>query len=231
MNTKKVLLVSSSQTIISLIKTFIDTQEGCAFVPIQTEGTLMKHLAEYRPEFVFIESNFWGHATPFFLTELVWKFKRLKIAVFNFEHTPAAFAARFLLSGASSYVDIRAAPAEVCAAFHTILDGGTFAPDYVTAAHTHIDVLPPSRKLLTPKEMKILLLFARGCRCREVAGILNRTEQSIRNAKTTVYRKCGVTNERELIAYALAAKLINENELWSFHRPRGGTAESAEGTC
>ena len=222
MNEKKVLLVSTSKTIISLLKTFIDKKDGYAFAAIQTEGTLMKHLAEHKPDFVFIESNFWGHATPFFLTELVWKFKRLKITVFNFEYTPAAFAARFLLSGANSYVDVRAAPAEVRGAFYTILNGGTFAPDYVTAAHTHIDVLPPSRELLTPKEMKILLLFAKGYRCRDVAGILNRTEQSIRNAKTTVYRKCGVTNDRELIAYALAVKLINENELWSVHRPKGG---------
>jgi DNA-binding NarL/FixJ family response regulator len=68
--------------------------------------------------------------------------------------------------------------------------------------------------------MKILLLFAKGYRCRDIAELLNRTEQSIRNAKTTLYRKCSVTSDHELIAYALSAKLINENELWSFHRPK-----------
>jgi DNA-binding NarL/FixJ family response regulator len=212
---KQALLVSSSKTISSLLKTFITDEHECLFNSVQTEGMLCKQLSVEKPDFLLLESNFWGYATPFFLTELMWKFKQLKIAVFNFEYTPAAFAARFLVSGADSFVDIRAADGEIRSAFHIILNGGSFVPRDVATAHQHIDILPPSRKLLTPKEMKILLLFAKGYSCRAISSLLNRTEQSIRNAKTVIYRKCGVKTGHELIVYALATKLLNVSELWT----------------
>jgi hypothetical protein len=113
MTSKKVLLASSSKTIIEFTAAFITRKLGIELISAQCEGDLPGKIESGSPDFVLIESNFRDGATPFYITELGERYKKIKFAVFNLEQLPAAFAARFLMSGAFAYVNIRAEYEEI----------------------------------------------------------------------------------------------------------------------
>ena len=55
---------------------------------------------------------------------------------------------------------------------------------------------------LTPRELDILDLVARGMRNREIGEVLGVTEQTVKNHLTAVMHKTGVRNRRGAVDYA-----------------------------
>jgi DNA-binding NarL/FixJ family response regulator len=56
---------------------------------------------------------------------------------------------------------------------------------------------------LTSREREIVRLVIAGCRNKEIARRLRIGEQSVKNALSTIYAKCHVSNRVQLVTYGL----------------------------
>lgn len=120
------------------------------------------------------------------------------------------FAIRCFRLGAAGYVAKDAAVDELVSATRRALAGGK----YVTAALAEQlaaalggEVPGAPHEALSPREMQVLRLVARGRSAREIAAEIHVSERTIQTYRARIGEKLGVSTNVELTRYALRYKL------------------------
>jgi two-component system, NarL family, invasion response regulator UvrY len=116
------------------------------------------------------------------------------------------FAIRCFRLGAAGYVAKEAAVDELVHATRRALAGGK----YVTAALAEQlaaavggEVLSAPHESLSPREMQVLRLVARGCSAKEIAAELHVSERTVATYRARIAEKLGISTSVELTRYAL----------------------------
>ncbi len=113
-----------------------------------------------------------------------------------------------LAVGVSSILSKSDAIGHIITAIHASFSGGAYLSpiidDIVRQLSSAGDVGHP----LSPREHEVVRLFASGLTISEIAKRLNRSKQTISSQKIFAMRKLGVTNDADLIRYAIETQLV-----------------------
>src|ERR1700743_3601369 len=121
-------------------------------------------------------------------------------------HAEPLYVIRSMDAGARGYVSKNIAPDELVAAIRQVASGGR----YVEGELAQALVLNPvsstqSMENLTPRDLEIIRLLARGRSLSEIADALGLGYKTIANTCTQIKSKLGVNRTADLVRLALEA--------------------------
>ena len=135
---------------------------------------------------------------------------KLPVLVFSF-HPEKQIAIRVLKAGAWGYLSKDAAFEELANAINQILSGrkyitSSLAEQMVSYMETPSNKAP--HELLSDREYETLLLFAKGKSVSQIAEELSLGTPTISTYRARILEKMGMTNNAELMSYALRNNLV-----------------------
>ena len=136
---------------------------------------------------------------------------RLPVLVLSM-HPEDQFALRALQAGAAGYMTKESAAAALVKAIQDVIGGGTyisaaFAPRLARQIGGHTNKLV--HEALSDRELEVMLLMARGKRVKDIAGELSLSVKTISTHRQHILRKLKLTNNAEIIHYALRNRLVD----------------------
>ncbi len=134
---------------------------------------------------------------------------RLSILVLSM-HEEEQYAVRALRAGASGYLTKESASAQLLSAIRKVASGGAFitttvAEQLALAAMPHAETAP--HQTLSDREFQVMRMLVAGRSITDIAGELNLSVKTISTHKTRLMQKLNLTNQTELIHYAIDHKL------------------------
>ena len=130
----------------------------------------------------------------------------------------AAYARAALAAGGGAYVTTHAAPADLIAAIHAVVQGETFVDptvaspllhELIMSQTLHIGVSPSQPKsLLSPREREVLIQLAQGYTSRQIAAQLHVSVKSVETYRARIGQKLELRSRADLIRYAHASGLL-----------------------
>jgi DNA-binding NarL/FixJ family response regulator len=138
---------------------------------------------------------------------------KLRILILSM-HSEQQYAVRALKAGASGYLTKDSAADELVAAIRRIAAGGAYvSPE--TAERIVLDSAPGAETaphtLLSNREFQVLQMIAGGKSVTEIAQQLSISVKTVSTHKTRLMEKMGLSNQVELIRYAIENNIINSN--------------------
>jgi two-component system, NarL family, response regulator len=112
---------------------------------------------------------------------------------------------RALDAGAYGYLLKDMLLTDVLGAIRAVQRGERVIPLEVAARLAHY----PERNRLTPRELEVLQLIARGMSNKQAADAIGRTEETVKIHLKNIYAKLGVTDRTEAVTLALSRGLIH----------------------
>ena len=130
----------------------------------------------------------------------------------------AAYARAALAAGGGAYVTTHAAPADLIAAIHAVVQGETFVDptvvspllhELIMSQTLHTGVSPSQPKsLLSPREREVLIQLAQGYTSRQIAAQLHVSVKSVETYRARIGQKLELRSRADLIRYAHASGLL-----------------------
>jgi two-component system response regulator NreC len=128
------------------------------------------------------------------------------VIVLTMQNEPA-FARQALQGGARGYVIKHAAASELVTAIRAVTGGDTYVTPSL-GARLAAEPEDPVPDELTPREVEVLGLLARGYTNPEIADQLTLSVRTIETHRANVQRKADCATRAELIAYAIDHDLV-----------------------
>ena len=137
---------------------------------------------------------------------------KLRILVLSM-HSEAQYAVRAVKAGASGYLTKDSAADQLVAAIRRIAGGGAFvSPE--TAERLALDfdrpADAPAHTLLSDREFQVFRSIVSGKSVSQIANELALSVKTVSTHKTRIMEKMGLSNQTELIQYAIRHKLLDE---------------------
>ncbi len=136
---------------------------------------------------------------------------KLRILVLTM-HEEQQYAIRAIKSGAAGYLTKESAPAQLILALHKVASGGAFISAAV-AEQLALGAMPQAEGLphttLSDREYQVFQLLVAGKAVSEIAEQLNLSVKTVSTHKARLMEKMGMTNQAELIRYAIAHQLVD----------------------
>lgn len=127
-------------------------------------------------------------------------------------HPEKQYAIRALKAGASGYLMKDSAPTELILALNTIAQGQKYVTHSlaeqlvaeISGAHTAEPL-----KLLSDRELEVMLLLARGHSISDIAKSLSLSAKTVSTYRSRLLKKLNLTNTAEIIRYAIQNNLVD----------------------
>jgi len=137
---------------------------------------------------------------------------KLRILVLSM-HSEQQYAVRAIKAGASGYLTKETAADQLVAAIRRIAGGGAYispetAERLALGAGPRTDAAPHT--LLSDREFQVFQMIVTGTALTEIAKQLSLSVKTVSTHKTRIMEKMGMTNQAELIRYALEHKLLDD---------------------
>jgi len=128
-------------------------------------------------------------------------------------HEDEALMHEALRAGAAGYVIKRAEESEILQAIHVAMRGDIYVHPAMTRAllsqpATMDSRRGPSVEALTPREVDVLRLLARGNTNRQIAELLGLSMRTVENHRANLQGKLGLSSRVELVSYAEEHRLL-----------------------
>lgn len=129
------------------------------------------------------------------------------IVLFLTMHEDDSLLHEALRAGAAGYVIKRAEESEIRQAIHAASRGDIYVHPAMTRALLHQQVTTEHRRgavvdALTPREIDVLRLLAKGNTNRQIAGLLGLSIRTVENHRSNLMGKLGLVSRVELVNYA-----------------------------
>lgn len=127
-------------------------------------------------------------------------------------HEEHQYAIRALRAGAAGYMTKESASAQLLAAIRRVAAGGAFispavAEQLARAAMPQSERLPHTK--LSDREYQVFHLLVLGRTVSEIAAQISLSVKTVSTHKARLMEKMGITNQTDLIRYALAHRLLD----------------------
>lgn len=137
---------------------------------------------------------------------------KLRILVLSMHEEPQ-YAVRALKAGASGYLTKDSASTQLVAAIRKVAAGGAFInPD--VAEQLALGAMPqtdgPLHSTLSDREFQVFELIVAGKSVTDIGGVLNLSVKTISTHKAHILQKMRMTNQTELIRYAISHGLAGD---------------------
>jgi DNA-binding NarL/FixJ family response regulator len=166
---------------------------------------------DYKPRLVFFEAGFYDTATPYMLRWLQEDMPDLTIAAFSLGECPLDIELRFLFYGVDRYISLRHSMADFIHGFKTILDGKKYTDRKVRKSFDDLDVIPEPSNREGGREDEVLVMLANGKRRKEIAKLLEISERTVANHRTSIFSRYQAKNVPQMIRLAQNAGKIKLN--------------------
>jgi DNA-binding NarL/FixJ family response regulator len=137
---------------------------------------------------------------------------KLRVLVLTM-HEEQQYAIRAIKSGASGYLTKESASAQLISAIRKVAAGGAFISAEV-AEQLALGAMPeaqgPAHKTLSDREYEVFQHLVSGKSVTEIADQLNLSVKTISTHKARLMEKMGMTNQTDLIRYAIAHRLVDD---------------------
>jgi DNA-binding NarL/FixJ family response regulator len=130
-------------------------------------------------------------------------------------HSEEQYAVRALKAGASGYLTKDSAADELVAAIRRIAAGGAYVtPETAQRLALGLDAAAegPLHATLSDREMQVFQMVAAGKSVTAVAEALTLSVKTVSTHKTRIMQKLKLSNQTELIRYAIRHKLIDDSD-------------------
>lgn len=140
---------------------------------------------------------------------------KLRILVLSM-HQETQYAVRSIKSGASGYLTKESAPAQLEQAIRKIASGGAYISAEV-AEQLALRAMPGAvqaapHEALSDREFQVLKLLVDGVSVSDAAAKLNLSVKTVSTHKANIMQKLGLSNQTELVRYALKHGLADQLE-------------------
>ncbi len=206
MNTRphpiRVLIVDDHPIVRVGIKTVLEQESDLVITGAVANGTEARHSCESAPPNVLLLDIRLGNENGITLCrDLRQRWPDLKV-IFLTSYADAGTVVAALGAGANGYLLKAVDGTDIPGAIRRVAAGGSiFDPvvtPHVASASTRPPVSPPvGLDRLSPTEIQLLRLVARGMTNKEIGCELNLAEKTIRNHMVTVFDKLGVRTRTE----------------------------------
>jgi len=135
------------------------------------------------------------------------------IVLFLTMHEDESLLHEALRAGAAGYVIKRAEESEIIQAIHVASHGDIYVHPAMTRALLHQPITTEHRRgapadELTPRELDVLRLLAKGNTNRQIAELLGLSVRTVENHRANLMGKLGVSSRVELVNYAEEHKML-----------------------
>jgi two-component system response regulator NreC len=203
-----VLLVDDHPFVREGIRSFLSEQPGFQVVAEASSGDEALRLAQqHQPDFILLDINMPGING----LEAVGQLRRLapdaKILILTV-HNSREYVLHVARSGAHGYILKEAPPEELLQAIKAIQQGQRYYSPAV-AGYVFDEYEHKAKKgdrpgvTLTPREVEVLILTAKGKSIKEMADALNITAATVQTYRVRIMEKLGIHHVAGLVKYAL----------------------------
>lgn len=199
-----VLLVDDHPFVREGIRSFLADVPGCKVAGEARTGEEALVMAEkLRPDFVLLDINLPGANGLEIIGRLSKHLPNARILILTV-HNSREYVMHVARSGAHGYILKDAPPAELLHAIREIQAGRRYFGESV-AAH----VIDPEdsesgdEPLLTPREVEVLILTAKGKGVKEIADALQIASPTVQTYRVRIMKKLGIHHVPGLVTYAI----------------------------
>jgi DNA-binding NarL/FixJ family response regulator len=130
-------------------------------------------------------------------------------------HSEDQYAMRALQAGASGYLTKESAPEQLVNAIRKVAAGGVYV-SASTAEKLALNIMPGKdvlpHTLLSDREFEVFQLLISGMSLTDAAEKLSLSVKTISTHKTNILQKMQITNQTELVRYAIKHGLADESD-------------------
>ncbi|HEX2728425.1 MAG TPA: response regulator transcription factor [Rubrobacteraceae bacterium] len=207
----RILVVDDHPMLREGLVAVLETQEDFEVVGEASEGAEAVRLAgELLPDVILLDLEMPGTDGVAALERLRDTGSEVRTIVFTAYDTDERILSS-LRAGARGYLLKGASRGEIFTAIRTVHDGGTLLQSDVTnklLASMSRDERRQAFEPLTPRELEVLALLARGHKNAEIAGQLFITERTVKFHVSSLMRKLGAENRTEAVSIAAQRGLV-----------------------
>lgn len=204
-----VLLVDDHPFVREGIRSFLSDQPGFQVVAEASNGDEALHLSEkLRPDFVLLDINMPGVNGIEILGNLRRSVPDTKVLVLTV-HNSREYVLHVARAGAHGYLLKESPPEDLLAAIRAIQSGQRYyssaVSSYVVDEYERIKPGPrkPEDRNLTPREIEVLILTAKGKSVKEISDDLNIAVATAQTFRARVMDKLNIHHLAGLVKYAL----------------------------
>jgi DNA-binding NarL/FixJ family response regulator len=143
---------------------------------------------------------------------------KLRILVLSM-HEEHQYAVRAIRAGAAGYLTKESAPRQLVEAIRKVAGGGAFISSAVAeqlALGAMPDAQGPLHASLSDREFQVFRMLAEGKAVSDIAERLNLSVKTVSTHKANILQKMGMSTAGDLIRYAIANRLVEEDPESSF---------------
>jgi two-component system response regulator NreC len=212
--TIRILLADDHGVLRAGLKALLDTEGEFHVVAEAWEGDQVLRLAEkLQPDVVLLDLNMPGPRNIELTQRIVAVAPKSKVLILT-AYEENGLAREVLKAGASGYIIKRAVGSELLSAIRAVHRGEMYVhPFMVRALLTPLVEDPtPGKKEeetpLTPREVEVLRLIARGYTNRQIGETLKLSVRTVESHRANVMGKLGLRTRVQLVRYAAEHKLL-----------------------
>lgn len=211
----RVVLAEDHHLVRVAVGELLAKEEDIEVVGLVADGhRLVEFIAQMQPDVLVLDAKMPGHNVVESTRLLTKKYPHVRILVLS-AYKRREYVIGLLREGASGYVVKDDAPEVLAKAIREVAQGREWISHQV--AHILLKSMRQDGESrlsqLTPREMDVLILMARGMRNSDIAEKLILTKQTVKNYTRKVYNKLGVDTRVEAVLYAIKHGLVSEDEI------------------
>lgn len=209
MDTIKVLLAEDHHVVREAIASYLEREPDIQVVgQVAAGGELMPAAETAQPDVLLLDVKMPGLNASEAAQALKAAHPDLKILVLS-AHKRAAYVLGLLEAGASGYM-LKDDPSETLAlAVRAVVQGEVWLSPQVAGLVVARGMAGPR---LTPRQMEVLRLLARGYSNVKIAQELDITERTVKNHVSRLYSRLGVSSRAEAVLYAVRQGWVEMEE-------------------
>jgi DNA-binding NarL/FixJ family response regulator len=210
----RILLVDDHVLVRAGIRALLDRIIGVEVVAEAGDGREALQLIEdFHPAIVLLNMKSSIGSSVVVLKEIVKRFPAVRVIVLA-QQEDEARAMRALHAGAAGYLPKSAQATELTEAIETVARGETYISSGVSSktlaryfAGTSGE-LGKLRRVLTPRQLDVLIFIAEGTSTRQIASTLNISVKTVESHRANLMDRLDIHDVAGLVRYAIKAGLI-----------------------
>ncbi len=213
----RILITDDHAVLRDSLQVFLQTQDDMMVVGQASNGAEAIAMTDtLSPDLVLMDIFLPDFSGLYATRQITERFPRTRVLVLT-QHESKEYVKSILKAGAAGYVVKTAAGAQLLDAIRTVYRGQVYVQPSIAKLLVEIVLEQGNAEasnpldMLTEREREILVLVAQGGTSRAIAAKLHISTKTVEGHRTSIMRKLEVSNQSELVRFAIRHKVIPGN--------------------